>query len=97
MKIENRTKRAMGFNGIIVDIRRIKNANIILGENFAHNTFYSLDLGNLSNAIKQKTDYSISGIIGADILIKYHCIIDYNQRQLTFVSKQLNHQLALTK
>lgn len=93
-EIYGNSKEAIGFNGETAAIKKVANANLIIGENFAHSSFYSINLNELTKSIEAKTNIKISGIIGADILKKYNCVIDYNQRQVTFLNARSKKRVA---
>lgn len=97
IRLSNQNKKAMGFNGAVVDIARVKNAQVNLGDCFVHNTFYTLNLKSLVDSIERKTDVNISGILGADLLIKYNCIIDYDQKKLTFSCNPPQYRFAASQ
>lgn len=87
-------RRAVGFNGAHTNAMKVKNADVLIGEQFDHNDFYSLNLDRVARGIEAKTNLKIVGIIGADLLLKYNCIIDYNQRHVTMVDSRSNKRLA---
>ncbi|MFK7954423.1 MAG: aspartyl protease family protein [Ekhidna sp.] len=93
-KIYSNSARAISFNGNTSSVMRVKNAQLTLAENFDHQDFFSMDLSRLIEVIKAKTTIRITGILGADLLLKYHCIIDYNQRQITMVNGRSKRRLA---
>ena len=94
MKIYGDSQRAIGFGGNTATAMKVKNAEVVLGDQFDHQTFYSLDLDAISKGIEAKTSYKISGIIGTDLLKKYNCVIDYNQRQLVLVDSRVKVKIA---
>jgi hypothetical protein len=85
---------AVGFNGSTEKIIQLRNVDLQLGEIFTHNHVFALDLSGIVNFINQKTNVKIAGIIGADILMKYKTIIDYDQKSLILSSYKKKH-LAL--
>ena len=93
-KIYHNSRTALGFNGGKAEIKRVKGAQLALTEYATHEMFYSLNLDCLVNSIKRKTNLRIVGIIGADVLIKYHCVIDYEKQQLTILSQRSNKAVA---
>ena len=93
-KIYGDHKRAIGFNGETTSVMRIKNAEVTFGELYDHKDFYSLDLANLILSIEAKTGIRIHGIIGTDVLTKYNCVIDYNQRQIVLVTNKTKRKFA---
>ena len=94
-KIYNNSRRAIGFDGGQSQVMKVKNANVIISEFFTHESFYSMDLDKIATSIEAKTNIRIAGILGADVLLKYNCTIDYNQRQLTMIHHKSNKKLAL--
>ena len=93
-KVYTNSVRAISFNGHTSQVMKVKNANLVLAENFDHKDFFSMNLNNLRDVIEAKTDIRITGILGADLLLKYHCIIDYSQRQITMVNGRSKKHLA---
>lgn len=87
-------KRAIGFDGTTKSIMKIKNAEVVFGEHYDHSQFYSLDIDNLASTIEAKTNIKIHGIMGTDLLTKYNCVIDYNQRQIVMVDNRTKRKLA---
>lgn len=87
-------RRAMGFNGETSVVKKVKNITVVLGEKLEYGKFYSLNLDRIIKGIEAKTTYKISGIIGTDLLMKYNCIIDYNQGNLTFVDSRVKVKIA---
>ena len=90
-KIYDTRKKVIGFNGNTSQIMKVKNANMVFTGNFDHQNFYSINLDNLANSMEVKTALRIDGIIGADVLLKYNCIIDYNNRNITLVEGRKKH------
>lgn len=88
-------RRAIGFNGEKTAVMRVKNVEVIFGERFDHNEFYSLDLSEVIKTIEAKTYMRIQGIIGSDLLTKYNCIIDYNQRHIILVDSRTKVKIAI--
>ena len=88
-------RKAIGFNGSRMIIKKVSNGNVVLGETFSHDDFYSMDLSRIADAIFAETGIKIVGIIGADLLIKYKGIIDYNQRYLTLIEKKSKNKTAI--
>ena len=78
-------RRAMGFNGAEESVMKVHNIDVMFDDQFDHNTFYSLNLETIVRSINAKTNLKISGILGSDWLMKYNCIIDYNQRRIILV------------
>lgn len=93
-KVYNTDRRAIGINGRTEGVMKIDKVKVDLSESFAHDTFYSLNIDRIATSIEAKTNYRIVGIIGADVLIKYNCIIDYNQRHITLISNRSSKRLA---
>ncbi|MEM7299114.1 MAG: retropepsin-like aspartic protease [Bacteroidota bacterium] len=93
-KIYGNSRTAVGFNGGRANVMKVKNANVLIGQFFDHKDFYSINLDGVSKSIQAKTNLTIVGIIGADLLMKYNCIIDYNQRHITMVSSRASKRLA---
>lgn len=94
MKVYTEGARAISFNGNISSVMKVKSALVSLADNFDHTSFFSMDLSSLSDVIESKTSVRISGILGADLLLKYHCIIDYSQRQITMVNGRTKRRVA---
>ncbi len=84
-KIYGNQKRAIGFNGDLETVMKVKNVEVEFENQFNHKTFYSMDIGLIVRTIEAKTGLKISGILGSDWLMKYNCIIDYNQRRVILV------------
>ena len=89
-------RKAIGVNGSRVLIRKVSNSNVVLGESFSHDNFYSMDLSRISASILAETGIKIVGIIGADLLIKYNGVIDYNQRYLTLAEMNASSTTAIS-
>ena len=89
-------KRAIGFNGDQETVMRVKNVDVQFNNQFNHKTFYSMNIGLIVRTIEAKTGLKISGILGSDWLMKYHCIIDYNQRRIVLVNGR-SKKLVATK
>ncbi len=87
-------KRAIGFNGETTAVMKIKNADVIFGEQYDHDDFYSLNISELVRSIEAKTNIKISGIMGTDLLTKYNCVIDYNQRHIILVDSRTKRKFA---
>lgn len=94
IKVHGDHKRAIGFNGTQTNVMKIKNVNMLIGDNFDHNQFYSFNLTCIVKSIEAKTNLRITGIIGTDLLMKYNCVIDYSQRHLTLVDGRRSSRLA---
>lgn len=94
VEIYRDSKRVIAFNGVKSQVMKIKGAKMLIGKQLDHYKFYSLDLDELTQSIEAKTGLKISGIIGADLLLKYNCIIDYNQRHVTMVNSRASKRLA---
>lgn len=88
------SREAIGFNGETAAVKKVANANLLIGETLNHSSFYSLDLSKLCKSIEAKTHVTISGIIGADLLKKYNCVIDYQLRQITFLNMRNKKRVA---
>lgn len=93
-KIYGDHKRAIGFNGETTAVMKIKNADVIFGEQYDHADFYSLNISVLVRSIEAKTNIKISGIMGTDLLTKYNCVIDYNQRHIILVDSRTKRKFA---
>lgn len=89
-------RKAIGFDGSRMLIKKVSDSNVVLGEEFSHDDFYSMDLSQLANSILAETGIRIVGIIGADLLIKYNGIIDYNRRYLTLASRKTSNSTAIS-
>lgn len=87
-------KRAVGFNGQKAAVMKIKNADVIIGERLKHTSFYSFNITEVVKTIEAKTHIKVMGILGADVLMKYNCIIDYNQRNVVLIDSRSNKRLA---
>ncbi|MEO9484302.1 MAG: aspartyl protease family protein [Ekhidna sp.] len=87
-------RRAIGFNGGKTAVMKVKNARVIFGQKYDHSEFYSLNISEIIRTIEAKTNIKISGIMGSDLLAKYNCIIDYNQRHIILVDSRTKRKLA---
>ena len=93
-KIYTEGRRVIGFNGATAHVMRVLNANMILGNELDYNKFYSINIEGVARSIEAKTNIRIIGIVGADILLKYNCIIDYNQRELILVDGRVKKKMT---
>ncbi len=93
-KIYGDHRRAIGFNGETTAVMKVKNADVVFGEQYEHKEFYCLNMVDLVKTVEAKTNLKISGILGADLLTKYNCVIDYNQRQLILVDSRTKRKFA---
>lgn len=87
-------KRAIAYNGNQSNALKVNNANVVIGDQLDHSDFYSLNLDEIAKTIEAKTHLKIVGIIGADLLLKYHCVIDYNQRNVSFVDSKSSKRIV---
>jgi hypothetical protein len=85
---------AIGFSGNTTQMSRIRNAELNFGDGLIHRDFMGYEMDPLVNSIEAKTGLRIAGIIGADVLVRFHCVIDYSRRSITFVSKRSAKALA---
>lgn len=88
-------RRAIGFNGEKESVLKIKNAEVVFGDRYDHTEFYSLNISELIKTIEAKTNIKINGIMGTDLLTKYNCVIDYNQRQIVLVDSRTKRKFAI--
>jgi len=84
----NDRRKAVGFNGDKEWMKKVVNAELILGEHFTYRDFYSMDLDVIVSSIQKETNMRISGIIGTDFLKRHRSIIDYNKRYLTLADRK---------
>jgi hypothetical protein len=88
------SNKAVGMSGQTICPKKVRNINVVFAEDFNHRNFLTLNIDGVVKSIEAKTSYRIDGIIGADVLLKYHCIIDYNQRLITMVSAVSRKHIA---
>ncbi len=94
-KIYGDHKRAMSVNGDKTIVMKIKNAEVQFDNQFNHKDFYSLNIESVIRTIEAKTNLTISGILGSDWLMKYNCVIDYNQRHIILVESRSKKHIAV--
>ena len=87
-------RRAIGFNGQTTAVMKIKNADVVFGDQYDHEEFFSLNISELVRSIEAKTGIKVAGIMGTDLLTKYNCIIDYNQRHIVLVDNRSKRKFA---
>lgn len=87
-KIYDKNHMAIDANGNQTELKKVKNIKVNFTANFYYDEFYSFNIDKISESIEHKSNYRIDGIIGADVLNKYNCTIDYNTNQLSMMSQK---------
>ena len=83
--------QAVGFDGSKQQLERVANASLIIGESLYYDEFYSMDISTLVDRIEEKTGIEVTGILGADVLKSFNCMIDYQNREIAFSSNKSRH------
>lgn len=88
--------KAVGFNGSTMDVAKVHDGELIIGKCFSTQSLYSIQLERLKHSIREKTGIKIIGIIGADVLLKYNSVIDYDKKFVTLLNKDKAANVAVT-
>lgn len=72
------------FHGRRIETQSVGNAKLILGELPIRTSLYAFDLSPVIRNVKARTNYTISGIIGADVMRRYRFLIDFHNRQIAY-------------
>ena len=85
--------RNIGSNDRLVDVNGkfntfdyIYDLNMMIGEKHIYGNFISMDISSIVTSIRNKTDTTISGIIGSETMKNYSFIIDYERQAIMFKS-----------
>jgi len=80
LKLSKSNGKAAGYGSASFDLSIIKKLEIELGDKvFKISKAMCTDLSNVNKSLKRDGAKPIVGLIGADILIKYKAIIDYDK------------------
>lgn len=76
------SRTIIGISGKETEISQASNFRLYLGEVPIKRPIFVYDMGRVIQQIRSQTSYTISGIIGSDIMRKYGFIIDLAKREI---------------
>ena len=78
--------RLANVNGKYNTFDYIYDLNMMIGEKQIYGNFISMDISSIVTSIRNKTDTTISGIIGSETMKNYSFIIDFEREEIMLKS-----------
>jgi|GEM_PF-1715771 len=92
------SKELYGFGGKHLGVWSVLDVNLKIGGRFVATPFLGVSLSQLKESISKRTGYTITGIIGSDVIRDYGIIIDFvGERCIVGVGKNMVEKILIGK